>query len=382
MLLPTALNPRRSLRARFALVLGCSGLAFALVSALVVDRYEREQLIDSHGQAMRREAVLVSRGLNLALQERLQLLRDAAATPILASGLMAPGDIRLLLESLRTQHPALAWIAVTDAQGRIAVATAALLEGESLAGQPLFDQSVKAPWIGQRRSAGPLAAHLGLSGGEAPALIDLGTPLIDFQGRTMGTLVARLRWDWLDTLNASMGAGGRRLVGSESVVLDRGDRVLLGPPDWLDRPLPLPGLAALRGGTEARLLAWPGQGDYLTAWGLDDDSAGGAGLSVVVRQPAALAFHAADVLRLRLLVLGSVGTLAFIALSAWLAGRIARPIRALSEAASRVGVGEAPQFSAMAPQRKDEVSELAFVLQKLHVELAHRLAEQQRASER
>jgi len=167
--LPTALNPRRSLRARFAFVLGGSGLAFALLSAVVVDRYEREQLIDSHGQAMRREAVLVSRGLNLALQERLQLLRDAAATPILASGLMAPGDIRLLLESLRTQHPALAWIAVTDAQGRIAVATAALLEGESLAGQPLFDQSVKAPWIGQRRSAGPLAAHLGLSGGEAPA---------------------------------------------------------------------------------------------------------------------------------------------------------------------------------------------------------------------
>jgi PAS domain S-box-containing protein len=382
--LPTALNPRRSLRARFALVLGGSGLAFALLTALVVDRYQREQLIDSHGQAMRREAVLMSRGLNLALQERLQLLRDAAATPILASGLMDPGDARLLLETLRSQHPALAWLAITDAQGRIVVATGALLEGSNLAGQPVFDQAMQQPWIGQRRGAGPLATHLGLSGGEAPALIDLGTPLIDFQGRRLGVLVARLRWDWLDTFHASLQAGGRRLVGSETFVLDREDRVLLGPAEWLDRPLPLPALAVLRDGTEARLLDWPRQGDYLTAWGREHDAAAGphAGLSVVVRQPAALAFHAANVLRTRLLMMGGAGTLAFIALSVWMAGRITRPIQALSEAASRVGVGGAPQFTAMATRRKDEVSELAFVLQKLHLELAHRLAEQQRASER
>lgn len=364
-------------------MLGGSGLAFALLCALVVDRYEREQLIDSHGQAMRREAVLISRGLNLAMQERLQPLRDAAATPILASGLMEPGDARLLLEQLRSQHPALAWVAITDAEGRIRVATGAKLEGQSLAGQPLFEEARRAPWIGPRRVAGPLAAQLGLAAGEQPSLIDLGTPLVDFQGRTRGALVARLRWDWLDTLHASMAAGGRRLIGSESVVLDREDRVLLGPAEWLDRPLPLPELAALRDGTDARLLDWPRQGAYLTAWGREDTGPGpSAGLSVVVRQPEALAFYAADVLRARLLALGVAGTLGFIALSVWLAGRITRPIQALSAAASRVGSGAAPQFAAIAPQRKDEVAELAFVLQKLHLELAHRLAEQRRASER
>lgn len=380
--LPSALNPRRSLRARFALVLGGSGLAFALLSALVVDRYEREQLIDSHGQAMRREAALLSRSLNLALQERLQPLRDAAATPILASGLMDPGDARLLLEQLRSQHPSLAWVALTDAAGRIQVATGALLEGESLAGQPLFEQSRRAPWIGQRRPSGPLAARLGLAAGEQPALIDLGTPLVDFQGRTIGSVVARLRWDWLDTLHASMGAGGRRQIGSESVVLDREGRVLLGPPEWLDRALDTPGLDALRGATDARLLDWPREGRYLTAWGREEPSGPSAGLGVLVRQPEALAFRAADVLRARLLVLGGLATLAFIALSVWLAGRIAQPIRALSAAALRVAGGEAPQFGAIAPRRRDEVAELAFGLQKLHLELAHRLAEQQRASER
>lgn len=378
----SALNPRRSLRARFAWVLGSTGLTFALLSALVVDRYEREELIDSHGQAMRREAALMSRSLNLALQERLQPLRDAAATPILASGLMDPGDTRLLLEQLRSQHPSLAWVAVTDAGGLVKAATGALLEGQSLAGQAIFEQSRLKPWIGQRRPAGPLAGQLGLAAGEQPALIDLGTPLVDFQGRTLGTVVARLRWDWLDTLHASMSAGGRRLVASESVVLDREGRVLLGPAEWLDRPLATPGIAALQAGTEALLLEWPREGLFLTAWGLEEPRGPSAGLGVLVRQPEAMAFRAADLLRMRLLVLGGVATLGFMALSVWLAGRIARPIRALSEAASRVAGGEEPQFGAIAPRRNDEVAELAFGLQKLHIELAHRLAEQQRASER
>ncbi len=380
--LQIAFNPRRSLRARFALVMGGSGLAFALLSALVVDGYERAQLVDSLGQAMRREAVLLSRSLNLALRERLQPLRDAASTPILASGLMEPGDTRMLLEAMRTQHPSLAWAAVTDAAGRVRVATSALLEGESLAGQPLFEQALKGPWIGARRPAGPLAGHLGLSGSDAPSLIDLGAPLIDLQGRTVGAVVARLRWDWLDTLHAQMEAGGRRQAGSSTVVLDRGGQVLLGPAEWLDKPLPLPGLPQLAAGTEARVMAWPAEGEFLSAYGRDEDTPDSAGLAVLVRQPVALAFQAADGLRSRLLGLGLAATLAFIALSLWMGGRIARPVQALSAAARRVETGEPPEFSAITPQRRDEVAELALVLQNLHLQLAQRLDELRRASER
>jgi len=103
---------------------------------------------------------------------------------------------------------------------------------------------------------------------------------------------------------------------------------------------------------------------------------------VVLRQPAALAFASADVLRSRLLLIGGLATLLFIALSIWLAGRVARPVQALSAAATRVGLGEAPTFEALAPRRRDEVAELAGTLQVLHLELARRMAEQQRASAR
>ncbi len=376
----TPLNPRRRLGARFAWLLGASGLAFALLAAFVVNRYEREQLVDSQGQAMRREALLISRLLNAALQERLQQLRDTAALPLLGSGLMEPGDARLLLEGLRAQQPAWAWLALTNAQGRVKEATNGLLEGQSQSEEPWFSEAMKAPWTGPRRPAGALAEHLGLDGGAPPSLIDLAVPLIDVQGRPMGVLVARLHWRWLDELYQSLQPPDRRLAGSESLVLTRDDHVLLGPPAWLDRALALPGLGELRQGAAPRVLNWPGEGDFVTALGRDERAGAGpgAGLTVLVRQPVAQAFLAADVLEQRLLMLGLAATVVFVALSFWLGSRVARPIRALSDAAARVGRGAAPDFAVLAPGRADEVAELGATLQALHTELAQRQAEQRR----
>lgn len=70
------LNPMRSLRARFALVIGGSGLALALLSALVVDSIQRTQLTEQQGRAMRREAELISRNVSSALRQRLRQLQD------------------------------------------------------------------------------------------------------------------------------------------------------------------------------------------------------------------------------------------------------------------------------------------------------------------
>ena len=93
------LPPRRRRPARVAGAV--LGLALAVAcGVLVLDRYQRAQLVDSLGQAMRREALLLSRCLNLALQDKLQLLRDAAARPVLSSGLMEAGDMRLLLRTI------------------------------------------------------------------------------------------------------------------------------------------------------------------------------------------------------------------------------------------------------------------------------------------
>ncbi|MDT7838865.1 sensor histidine kinase [Aquabacterium sp. OR-4] len=370
--LPDALSPRRSLRARFALLIGASGLALALLSALVLERTQRAQLTELRGLAMHREAVLLGRTLDSALRLQLQQLRDTATHPLLASGLVEPGDARLLLENLRAQQPALAWLAIVDPQGRVQVATNALLEGADLADEPWFAPARQAPYVGTRRRAGPLTASLGLVNGEQPSLIDLGVPLVDMQGRPLGVLAARLRWEWLDTLFQSLQADDERAQGSQSLVLGRDDKVLLGPPERLDSTLAV----TLNAQAVRAVLDWPGEGPYLSAWAREP---GAVGLTVLVRQPTALAFRAAEQLSQRLLLLGVLGTLGFIGLSIWLAGRVARPIQELSAAALRVVHDEPPQFETIAPQRADEVAEVARALQTLHAELMRRLAEQQRA---
>ncbi|MBK1713110.1 histidine kinase [Rubrivivax gelatinosus] len=383
-MLPAWLDPRRSLRARFALILGASGLALALLTAAVVAIVQRSQLTEQQGQAMRREALLLARVLDGALRQRLDQLQATADHPLLASGLFEPGDARLLLEGLRAQQPAFAWLALVAPDGRVEVATNALLEGRNLGTEAWFGHARQGPWIGTRRPADPaLAASLGLVDGQPPQLVDLGLPMTDMTGRPTGVLAARLRWDWLQELQRSL--RGDAGAGIESIVLDRDGRVLLGPAGWLDQPpalAPRPGAApalAPRPGAAPGLLQWP-DGEFLSTWVAAPPA--GSGLTVLLRQPAALAFEPAAEMSRRLLLQGMAGTLAFMLLSVWLAGRIARPIGELSAAALRVVHDQPPEFAAIPPEREDEVAEVAHALRRLHDELSRRLADQQLATAR
>ncbi|MBG6082149.1 sensor histidine kinase [Rubrivivax gelatinosus] len=377
-MLPRWTDPRRSLRARFALLLGGSGLALALVTAAVVGIVQRGQLVEQQGYSMRREALLLARVLDGALRQRLEQLQATADQPLLASGLFDPGDARLLLEGLRAQQPAFAWIAIVAPDGQVRVATNALLEGTDLQAEPWFAPAAHAPWIGSRRPAGALTASLGLVDGQPPQLIDMGLPMTDTAGRTTGVLVARLRWDWLRELHRSLKNDLNVDNGIESAVLDRDGRVLLGPPAWLDRPPAVPPDPEADPG----LVTWPGEGEFLSDWERSPGGEGASGLVVLLRQPAALAFQPAIEMSRRLLLLGALGTAAFMLLSLWLAARVARPIGELSAAALRVVHDQPPQFAAIPPEREDEVAEVAHALRRLHDTLARRLAEQQLATAR
>lgn len=76
--LPDLVNPQRSLRARFAWLIGLSGLLLAVLTAYTVERLQRQQLADMRGQAMRREALLLARSLDNALRDRLAQVHDTA----------------------------------------------------------------------------------------------------------------------------------------------------------------------------------------------------------------------------------------------------------------------------------------------------------------
>ena len=63
-------RPRHSVRARFAIFPGISGVLFASVLAFWVVRGQREQLLEAVNASVRREAAVLGQTISAALAER------------------------------------------------------------------------------------------------------------------------------------------------------------------------------------------------------------------------------------------------------------------------------------------------------------------------
>lgn len=377
----TTLDPRRSLRARFAWLLGVSGIAFAFVAASLVEQAQRSAIEASVGQALRREAHLVGQALATTLQDRLALVRQTAAHPVLSTGLMEAGDVRLLLEQVRANQPELAWIAVLDTDGVVKVATQALLEGEKLADERWFPAGLKGPWMGNRHPAGRLRGPFGLTHGSGtPEFMDMATPLIDYQGRTIGVLVAEVDWAWVEALHHSLVTDPDRDAGIDSLVLGPSGQVDIGPPALRGQALTLPAGGELRSGDAPRVLPWPDGRRYLSVAVATPVAGSGRELTLVARQDERVAFAAVEHLRLRLLQGGLLATLVIVAISVGLAGRVARPIRALSATANRLRQGEVVSFAQPVRGGGDELRDLAAALNELDQNLRQQISERAQAA--
>jgi hypothetical protein len=88
-------SPVRSVRARFALVIGLSGLLFALGVSVLIEINQREQLATALREASLREAQFLGQTISLSLKERILQIRQLAAMPEVASGMADPGTLRL-----------------------------------------------------------------------------------------------------------------------------------------------------------------------------------------------------------------------------------------------------------------------------------------------
>jgi len=394
-------DPRSSLRARFALILGISGFIFALSLALVLDRYQRAQLETSIKQAADREARFLSNTLSLSIQERLQQIGQLAALPALASGLMDTAFVRVHLEQARTQHSELSWLAMVDREGHVTAATGTLLESSLLPGQPWLTAGLRGPWVGSVRSFPALAQRMAISNdGEPRLFLELATPVVDAEGQTLGVIVAMLDWQWVRQQHALLsrpvqsGPDPGAQQGPQSLLLahlpaqDSAHpyNVMIGPAPLVGRQLSIEGLKPLVQQASAQVLLWPDQHRYLTAAApirLSTHEADGH-WTLVLRQDAALAFTAADQLRLQMVWAGVLGSLLFAALSWWLAARIVRPILALSHAAERLQRGEPVTFlpNTTAHPSADELVTLRTALHEMNLALHQQMAAQQQSARR
>jgi signal transduction histidine kinase/ActR/RegA family two-component response regulator len=367
--------PFRSVRARFAWASGLSGVLFAVLLAWGVTHNQRQQLQEAVSTAVRHEAVVMSHIITSALAERQTQLLQIAALPEVASGLLEPGPMRLLLEQVRTYHPEFEWVAMVDVHGVVTTATGTRLERQDVSRQTWFRSGLAGPWVGRPQEVALLTPYLPVAdGGRTPQLIDMAVPVIDYDGKTIGVIVGMLNWRWIQAMHASLVAKDAGLA--QTLLQNPQGVVSIGPAALLGSTLQPAGLDALRAGGEARIVRWPDIGEQLTAvapfnWSAQ---AGGEPWLMVTRQDPRQVFGPVDELGQRMLMGGLLATGVFMWLSWWLAGRIVRPIRELADTATALRQGEPVQFPACEDAR-DEIAALSQALHDMQGDLQARIAD-------
>lgn len=366
------------------MIIGGSGLVFAIAVVLLLAHHEREQLESHVSESVQREAQALSNTLALAMKERLLQLRQVASLPELASGLMEPAYVRATLENARRHHPELMWMALLDRQGQVQTATGTLLEGQNLSPLALFAEGRRGPWIGEPHRASLLAPHLPPDAdGQPRQMLGLAMPVIDFEGHTIGVMAAMLDWRWISDLHTGLMQGLAHRSGMDSLVLTRSGMVVIGPTGEVGQTPNMPGLRDVMGSGRPAMLRWPDGHQYLTATarvrftresGEDD-------WTLVVRQEEGHAYGAARRLREQLVVGGLFASVIFALLSWWLADHISRPIRRLSDLATRLRLGETVSFPAAAGQG-DEIDELGSALSAMETDLRQQMAQQRQSAAR
>jgi len=368
-------RPRQSVRARFAIFTGISGVLFASVLAFWVVQGQREQLLDAVNASVRREAAVLGQTISASLAERQSQVQQVAALPEVVSGMMEPGALRLLLERTRSYSPEFEWLAMTDARGVVIAATGARLEGLNVAGEAWFVHGGRGVWVGNPHPAGALKRFLPLDADGRPAqLVDVAVPVIDNDGKVIGVMVGVLNWRWISDIHQALTARDNDL--KNTLLLAPNGDVSIGPVGWLGQWMSPEGLSQIQSDGQSRVLTWPDIGDQLTAlapvrWSAQS---GQAPWTLVLRQDPARVFDPVNTLRQRLLLGGLAGSLAFMVLSWWLSGKVVRPLRKLAHTARALQEGRPAAFEAPS-QYPDEVAMLSGALADLHGNLQVRLAE-------
>ncbi len=350
-------DPRQSLRARAALIVGLGTTAFILGLSAITGTLYRRTLEQQTGALFETLAFQLGDKLDRTLYERYRSLLLGARLAPLRDPAAPTAERRRVLDALQEASPDFGWLGVTDARGRITAATAGLFEGNPAVTRPWFRGAQEAPYAGQPREDPELSRQtadiIANRADTTSRFLDLAVPVLDANGDFSGVLAAHVRWTWARDIQLSVVPDlmareqiGATLYAGREALLDSGASGWTQPPDppsipdnrrgrgvlienTVDGATYLSGYARSRGFREFRGLGW----------------------LVVVRQPVSRAFRPVVALQRGIVAWGSA--LAAIAtIAAWcLAGRHARRLRSVRAAAERIHGGD---ILAVLPRRHSD----------------------------
>jgi diguanylate cyclase (GGDEF)-like protein len=252
-------------------------------------------------------------------------------------------ELRHALDQLQQTYSDFAWIGFADLDGKVVAATGGLLQGASVADRPWFKDGLQRMAVGDVHEAVLLASLLSQRAkGEPYRFVDLSMPVYDADGKLLGVLGGHMNWDWAgeiikdvedndggtDTSLSIIGKNGMVLVGpqKDSIKFSNGQ---------------LANILKARDGT---FMETSGGQPMLTAFHVGTGHREYQGLNWIVTAslPSSVALGAAMWSAQVILAIGAVTALIGISLALLISRRIAAPIRAVTQAADRLGRASGP----------------------------------------
>jgi signal transduction histidine kinase len=224
------IDPRRSLVIGAVWLIIALAAIFSIAAAIWVGAIARQNLMEQHVRRLLLETDQLSSDVGQAIDARLAAVR-AAARILRENGLDGrQRDLKGVFDELSTTYPQLDWIAIADSHGIVVDGLGELQNGRTVETSPWFRAGLQGPWLGTIDSATRAAAAT------ASALGDLAVPVRDDTERVVGVVAARLSWRRPADHPQRLTDETDRDIATQAFVLDRNRVVLVGPPEFLDKP--------------------------------------------------------------------------------------------------------------------------------------------------
>lgn len=260
-----------------------------------------------------------------------------------------PADIQMLLDQLQDSFPSFSWVGFIDPKGKVLAATNGILRGENVSERPVYQEGIKGKFIGDVHQAVLLAKLLPNPTGEPLQFVDISFPVKYKNGEVAGVLAAHLSWAWAKEMEASVLEPLQyKEKDIEMFIVSKKEKtVLLGPKEWIGRPLQLSGIhTAQLDKSSWSIEKWPDGRDYVTGFAYSQGHLDypGLGWTVVIRQLKSTAFASVSDMLWFNVWAGSAVTVLFAGIGWLMSRQISAPIARLTQVANRLGAGEQVQI--------------------------------------
>jgi len=306
-----------------------------------------EIIIPSAGHALEREIgrLLASEADNIAddlahgMFERYKDMETLAEDSDLVPDSAIKGQLRAKLEKLQAGDRNYSWLAITDIDGNVTVATGGMLEGVNVAKRPWFAPALKGPYVGDVHPAELLAKLLPNPENIPLYFVDIAFPIRDDRGRTLGVFCAHLNWRMASDAIQQALAQSRDFPGLDALIVNSSGLVLHGPEHLKGRGIERPSIIKARESAVGyRIETWPEEGEFLVGHALSRgyEAYPGLGWVVLVRAPVESALAPVATIKRKITLYGlALG--AIFAILVGLAGRaLTAPLQILAQSAAQL----------------------------------------------